>query len=215
MCLRQRTSISVIVCALWVSMACHPASRAPGTGPHDGPPPPPQLDVAYVPTPQDVVTQMLKLAQVGPNDVVYDLGAGDGRIVITAAQEFGARAVGIDLDPTRIAEANANAQRAGVSDRVQFIEQDLFTADISEATVVTLFLRPSLNLRLRPKLWRELKPGTRIVAHLYDMGDWKPDKVEHVDRRPVYYWIIPDDAPSRAAKDETLATPVVAHKAAH
>jgi precorrin-6B methylase 2 len=213
MCLRQSTSIFMLVCALWVTTACHPAYRTAGTGVHDESPPPP-LDVPYVPTPQDVVTYMLKLAQVGPNDVVYDLGAGDGRIVITAAQQFGARAVGIDLDPARIAEANANAQRAGVSDRVQFIEQDLFTADISEATVVTLFLRPSLNLRLRPKLWRDLKPGTRVVAHLYDMGDWKPDKVEHVDRRPVYYWIIPDDAPARAAKAELQTTPVAAPETA-
>ena len=214
MCLRQRTFISVIICALWASTACHPAYRAEGTRSHDRSPPPP-LDVPYVPTPQEVVTQMLKLAQVGPTDVVYDLGAGDGRIAITAAQQFGARAVGIDLDPMRIEEATANAQRAGVSDRVQFIEQDLFTADISEATVVTLFLRPSLNLRLRPKLWRELKPGTRVVAHLYDMGDWKPDKVEHVDRRPVYYWVIPDDAPARAAKEETQTAPVAAPKTAY
>jgi SAM-dependent methyltransferase len=157
---------------------------------------------------------MLQLAQVGPNDVVYDLGAGDGRIAVAAAQQFGARAVGIDLDPARIAEANTNAQRAGVRERVQFLLQDLFTADISEATVVTLFLTPALNLRLRPKLWRELKPGTRVVAHLYDMGDWKPDKLERVRGRPVYYWVISDDASSRAVKDGTRTAPAAAPTAA-
>lgn len=214
MCLRQRASIAVLICALWANTACHSAYRASGPGAQERPPPPP-LDVPYVPTPQDVVTRMLKLAQVGPNDVVYDLGAGDGRIAITAAQQFGARAVGIDLDPVRIEEAKANAQRAGVSDRVQFIEQDLFTANISEATVVTLFLRPSLNVRLRPKLWRELQPGTRVVAHLYDMGDWKPDKIEHVDRRPIYYWVIPDDAPARAAMERALAAPMAAPGTIH
>jgi precorrin-6B methylase 2 len=135
---------------------------------------------------------MLQLAQVGPHDIVYDLGAGDGRIAIAAAQQFGARAVGIELDPERIVEANANAEQAGVSDRVRFLQQDLFTANISEATVVTLFLTPALNLRLRPKLWSELKPGTRVVAHLYDMGDWRPEKIEHVHGRPVYYWVIPN-----------------------
>jgi len=214
MCPRQRTAIAILICALWASVACHPAYQASETKAHDRPFTPP-LDVPYVPTPQEVVTHMLKLAQVGPNDVVYDLGAGDGRIVITAAQQFGARAVGIDLDPVRIEEAQANAQRAGVSDRVQFIEQDLFTANISEATVVTLFLRPSLNLRLRPKLWRELKPGTRIVAHLYDMGDWRPDKVEYVDRRPVYYWVIPDAARGAAAMGGTPTAPIAAPGTTH
>jgi ribosomal protein L11 methylase PrmA len=143
---------------------------------------------------------MLQLAAVGPTDVVYDLGAGDGRMVIMAAQQFGARAVGIDLDPARIAEATENAQRAGVSERVRFLRQDLFTADIREATVVTLFLTPTLNVRLRPKLWRELKPGTRIVSHLYDMGDWKPEKVERVNGRLVYYWAIPPGAAAGAAE---------------
>ncbi|HXG22550.1 MAG TPA: methyltransferase domain-containing protein [Methylomirabilota bacterium] len=154
------------------------------------------LDVPYAPTPREVVKRMLQLAQVGPTDVVYDLGSGDGRIVIMAARQFGARAVGVELDPARIAEAIINARQAGVSERVQFLQQDLFTADLHDATVVTLFLTPALNLRLRPKLWRELRPGARVVTHLYDMGDWKPDKIERVHGRPVYYWSIPVTARS-------------------
>ena len=150
-----------------------------------------KLDVPYVPTPQDVVDAMLKLAAVTKNDVVYDLGCGDGRIVVTAAKNYGARGVGIDIDPERIKEANANAQKAGVSDRVKFIEQDLFKTDFKEASVVTLYLLPDINLKLRPKLQSDLKPGTRIVSHAFDMGDWQPDKTENIEGRTIYLWTIP------------------------
>lgn len=150
-----------------------------------------KLDVPYVPTPQSVVDAMLKLAAVTKNDVVYDLGCGDGRIVITAAKSHGARGIGIDIDPERIKEANANAQKAGVSDRVKFVEQDLFQTDFKEASVVTLYLLPDINLKLRPKLQSELKPGTRIVSHAFDMGDWQPEKTENVEGRTIYLWTIP------------------------
>ena len=153
-------------------------------------------DVPYVPTPQTVVDEMLKIAAVSKDDVVYDLGSGDGRIVITAAKNFQARGVGVDINPERIKEANANAQQAGVTDRVKFIEQDLFETDLKEASVVTLYLLPEVNLRLRPKLWRELKPGTRVVSHSFDMGDWKPEKTVKLGERTIYYWVIPERAPS-------------------
>jgi ribosomal protein L11 methylase PrmA len=148
-------------------------------------------DVHYVPTPPEVVQAMLKVAKVGKNDVVYDLGSGDGRIPITAAKMYGARGVGIDIDPERIKEATENAKKEGVSDRVRFMNADLFTSDFSEATVVTLYLLPSLNLKLRPKLMAELKPGTRIVSHAFDMGDWAPEQTLDVDGRRVYFWTIP------------------------
>jgi Methyltransferase domain len=150
-------------------------------------------DVVYVPTPSEVVDAMLELANVSGNDVLYDLGSGDGRIPIAAAQKYGTRAIGIDIDPQRIQEANANAQDANVRDRVEFRQQDLFEADFSEATVVTLYLLPELNVRLRPKLLQELKPGTRIVSHAFDMGDWKPDRVEQVYGRTIYLWTVPED----------------------
>ncbi len=147
-------------------------------------------DVPYEPSPEFVVERMLKLANVHKGDVVYDLGCGDGRLVIAAARDFGARGVGIDIDPERIKESIENARRAGVSDRVTFRTEDLFDADISEATVVTLFLWPEVNLKLRPKLQHDLKPGTRIVSHHWDMGDWKPDKVIEGDRDSIYLWTI-------------------------
>jgi SAM-dependent methyltransferase len=153
-------------------------------------------DVVYVPTPPEVVSAMLKLANVTKDDVIYDLGSGDGRIVITAAKEYGARGVGIDLNPVRIKEAQENAQKSGVTDRVKFLQQDLFEADFHEATVVTLYLLPRLNLKLRPRLLRELKPGTRIVSHDFDMGDWKPEKTVQVGSKTVYYWTIPVNATS-------------------
>ena len=149
-------------------------------------------DVPFVPTPEKVVDRMLEIAKVGPNDLVYDLGSGDGRIVIAAAKKHGARGVGIDIDPERIKEARANARSAGVSDRVEFREADLFKTDLSEATVVTLYLLSSVNLQLRPKLLSELKPGTRIVSHDWDMGDWKPLKTEKVGSNTVYYWVVPE-----------------------
>jgi precorrin-6B methylase 2 len=147
-------------------------------------------DVIYVPTPQEVVDAMLALANVTAKDVVYDLGSGDGRIPITAAQKYGARAIGIDINPQRIEEANANLAKAGVGDKVKFLNQDLFETDISEASVVTLYLLPSLNLKLMPTL-KKLKPGTRIVSHSSDMGtEWPPDKTETVDSRTIYLWVI-------------------------
>jgi ribosomal protein L11 methylase PrmA len=148
-------------------------------------------DVIFVPTPQEVVDAMLKLAKVTKNDVVYDLGSGDGRIPITAAKTYGARGVGIDIDPQRIKEAAENLKTAGVGDRVKFLNQDLFTTDISEATVVTLYLLPSLNLKLMPKLNKELKPGTRIVSHAFDMGDAKPTETLNVNGRTIYFWTTP------------------------
>jgi SAM-dependent methyltransferase len=148
-------------------------------------------DVRYEPSPQNVVERMLKLANVHKGDVVYDLGCGDGRIVITAAKQFGATGVGIDINPIRIKESLQNARKAGVIDRVTFSIGDLFTADIQEATVVALFLSRSVNLKLRPKLLRELKPGTRVVSYYWDMDDWKPDKRIEVDGDPIYLWTIP------------------------
>jgi SAM-dependent methyltransferase len=156
----------------------------------------PKLDVPYVPTPTAVVDAMIKVANVGKNDVLYDLGCGDGRIVITAAQKYGIRGVGIDIDPERIKEANENAKKAGVSDRVKFIQGDLFKANFSEATVVTLYLLPRINLKLRPQLFKQLKPGTRVVSHAFDMGDWKPEKTLDVDGRNVYFWTIPQKPPA-------------------
>jgi ribosomal protein L11 methylase PrmA len=148
-------------------------------------------DVIFVPTPQEVVDAMLKLAKVTKNDVVYDLGSGDGRIPITAAKTYGARGVGIDIDPQRIKEATENLKNSGVGERVKFLNQDLFTTDISEATVVTLYLLPSLNLKLMPKLNKELKPGTRIVSHAFDMGEAKPTETLNVNGRTVYFWTTP------------------------
>ena len=153
-------------------------------------------DVFYVPTPQDVVDAMLQLAHVTPNDVVYDLGSGDGRIPITAAQKYGARGVGIDIDPVRIQEARENAKLANVTEKVTFLNQDLFESNISDATVVTLYLLPSLNEKLMPKLKKELKPGTRVVSHAFSMGRaWPADKVDQFvsalgDEVTLYLWRI-------------------------
>src|SRR3970040_817238 len=155
----------VLPLAILVTMVVAPAAAQQAT-----PTPLRSPDVLFVPTPQEVVDAMLKLANVTKNDVGYDLGSGDGRIPITAAKTYGARGVGIDIDPQRIKEATENLKTAGVSDRVKFLNQDLFTTDISEATVVKLYLLPSLNAKLIPKLNKELKPGTRIVSHAFDMG---------------------------------------------
>jgi predicted O-methyltransferase YrrM len=181
--------LPIIAAAVAFAMPA-PAQEAPvAAGPENGPSRSP--DVIYVPTPERVVAQMLAMAKVGPKDVLYDLGSGDGRIPITAAKAHGIRAVGIDIDPVRIADARANAQRAGVADRVTFRQADLFTSDIGEATVVTLYLLDTLNQKLRPKLLAELKPGTRVVSHAFDMGDWKPDAEQDVDGRTIYLWTIP------------------------
>ena len=159
-----------------------------------------QPDVIYVPTRQTVVDAMLKVANVKAGDVLYDLGCGDGRIPVTAAK-LGARAVCIDIDPRRIAEANENVKKNNVGDRVKVLNQDLFTTDISEATVVSLYLLPSLNLKLRPTLWKTLKPGTRIVSHDFDMGDWKPEQTLNVDGATIYYWTITPDLAKRATAE--------------
>jgi SAM-dependent methyltransferase len=147
--------------------------------------------VPFVTTPPGVVKAMLKLADVTGSDIVYDLGSGDGRIVIAATRDFGARAVGVEIDPKLVQESERNAENAGVSSRVRFLQQDLFQADITEATVVTLFLLPGVNAILAPKLLKELRPGTRIVSYWYDMGEWQPDKTIRVDTLGVYYWVVP------------------------
>lgn len=155
-----------------------------------------ESDVPYVPTPLEVVREMLELADPSPSDSLYDLGSGDGRIVITAAKEHGTPGVGVDIDPDRVREARQNAREEGVADRVRFVRGDLFELDISPATVVTLYLLPSVNRELRPKLLEELRPGTRVVSHAFGMGEWEPDSTVHVReeegaRATVHYWIIP------------------------
>jgi len=185
---------SLVLCAFTLLAAALAPAQTPQPQPRKS------LDVPYVPTTEEAVNAMLKLADVKKTDVVYDLGCGDGRIVVAAAKNFGARGVGIDIDPQRIAEARANAQKAGVEKLVRFEENDLFQADFKEATVVTLFLLSSVNLKLRPKLLAELKPGTRIVSNTFDMGDWKPEKEETVPNTDddsflshhLYLWIVPE-----------------------
>lgn len=149
-------------------------------------------DVVYVPTREPVLDAMLRLAEVDSEDVVYDLGSGDGRIVIAAAKQFGARGVGIDIDPQRIKEANENAREAKVTNKVKFIQGDLFESDFSEASVVTLYLLSRLNDRLKPILLEQLKPGTKIVSHAFSMGDWEPEKTEQIDGTTVYLWTVPE-----------------------
>jgi SAM-dependent methyltransferase len=189
MLLRRLVLASFLACAV-VTASPAVAPLTAGGPQQTAPVPTKTPDVIYVPTPEVVVEAMLKLAHVTKDDVIYDLGCGDGRFIVTAAKRFGARGVGIDIDPERIAEARANARKEGVSGRVRFVEQDLFEADIHEATVVTLYLLPSLNLKLRPKLWKDLAPGTRIVSHAFDMGDWKPEQTQLVDGRDIYLWRI-------------------------
>jgi len=154
------------------------------------------FDVPYVPTPQVVVDEMLRLAGVKPDDYVIDLGCGDGRIPVTAAAYFGARALGVDIDPGRIAESHANAKAAGVTARVEFKQGDLFDLDIGRASVVTMYLLPDINVKLRPKLLHALKPGTRVVSHDFSMGDWKPDRVLTVQKK-IYLWVIPAQVAGR------------------
>ena len=154
---------------------------------------PSQPDVVYITTPQPVVEAMLDMAGVKEGDVVYDLGSGDGRIVITAAKKYRARGVGVELDSTLVKQATDNAAAAGVADRVRFVTGNIFDADIREASVVTLYLLQSINERIRPKLVRELKPGTRIVSHVFNMGpEWPPEKKAMIDRSPVFFWTIPE-----------------------
>ncbi len=151
---------------------------------------PRSLDVPYVPTPEHIVDAMLKLANLGPSDFLVDLGCGDGRIPIAAARKFGTPGFGVDLNPVRIIEARANAEKAGVTDKVQFIEGDLFQTDFQKASVLTLYLLPAVNMRLRPQIL-EMKPGTRVVSHAFNFDDWQPDASEQYDFRRVYYWMVP------------------------
>jgi tRNA G37 N-methylase Trm5 len=152
-------------------------------------------DVIYVPTPYQVVDEMLSLANVKKDDVLYDLGSGDGRIPVTAAKKFGIRAVGVDIDPQRIEEAKENARKNGVARLVEFRNEDLFKTRFGEATVVTLYLLPDLNVKLRPRLLAELKPGTRIVSHQFDMGTWKPERKVELNGRTIYLWRVPPRKP--------------------
>ncbi|WP_242342634.1 SAM-dependent methyltransferase [Anaeromyxobacter terrae] len=169
------------------------AAQLAETPPSGGP------EVPFVTTPLEVVDEMLRLAGVGPGDVVYDLGCGDGRIVIRAARDRGAHGVGVDVDGRLVAEAREAAARAGVADRVEFREQDLFGVDLRHATVVTLYLFRRLNLQLRPKLLAELRPGARVVSHQFDMGDWKPDRIIDVGGHRLYLWTVPADPARRRA----------------
>ena len=193
--LRQTASASILL-VLALSAGAQTAAP-PSQSPAPGAPSAPQKelrspDVVFVPTPQEVVEAMLKVAKVGKGDVLYDLGSGDGRIPITAAQKHGiARGIGIDINPERIKEANENRAKAGVGERVRFVNADLFESNFSDATVITLYLLPELNPKLLPKLLKELKPGTRIVSHAFDMGSWKPQQALVVAGRNVYFWTIP------------------------
>lgn len=167
----------------------------------------PEKDVPFVSTRQPVVDRMLEAANVTEDDVVYDLGSGDGRIVITAAQEYGARGVGIEIDPERVREARQNAKEAGVADQVEFREQDMFEADFSDATVIALYLLPETNRRLRPKLFEQLDPGDRIVSHDFDMGAWEPDTTIRMDRAKIHRWVIPSNPPDSLEREEIIPTP--------
>jgi ubiquinone/menaquinone biosynthesis C-methylase UbiE len=153
------------------------------------------LDVPYVPTPKEVVAQMLKMANVGKDDLLYDLGCGDGRIVITAVEKFGCKGVGVDLNPVRIAESKANAEKAKVTDRVQFLNKNLFDTSFKDATVLAMYLLPSVNLKLRPRILRELKPGTRVLSHDFTMGEWEEDQREEIQGdtygHNIYFWVVP------------------------
>ena len=186
---RRSAGLAQVVCSLALALA--PLAAQQGDV---------HRDVPYVPTPPDVVEAMLKLGDVKKGDIMYDLGCGDGRIVIMAAQKFGARGTGVDIDPQRIKEAEDNAKQAGVTDRVHFVQMNLFDADFHDATVVTLYLLPEINLRLRPKLLKELKVGTRIVSHQFDMGEWKPDKQVSMDWRTLYLWTVTEQAKTEYGK---------------
>jgi len=189
---RPRRDSSVSVAWRFVALVCAVAAVSAPVRARQSAAPLREPDVIYLPTPNEAVTAMLKLANVGPGDVVYDLGSGDGRIVIEAVKQFAAaRGVGIDLDSALVREATDNAERARVADRVQFLNQDLFEADFREATVVAVYLLPWLNRQLMPKLKAELKPGTRVISYRFDMGNWKPDQSLTVNGQMIYLWRIP------------------------
>ena len=181
----------IVALVLALATGCAAPAPSPGGLVSTGP----KIDVIWVPSDLVVARRMLQMAEVGPNDVVYDLGSGDGRIPIMAAMEFGARGVGVEIDPALIKKSRANAVKAGVQDRVTFVEQDLFTADIGDATVVAIYLGQDVNLRLRPRLLTDLRPGTRIVSHDYDLGDWPPERTVTVDLESrdhrVFLWHVP------------------------
>lgn len=158
-----------------------------------------ELDVPYVPTPQAVVDKMLELADLKSGEVLLDLGSGDGRIPITAAKKYGVQATGVDLNPVRVQEANENAKRERVTDKVTFKEQDLFETDLTQADVITMYLLTRINMKLRPQLMK-LKPGTRIVSHSFSMGDWQPDKTVRIDGRDVYLWIVKENTTQDAGR---------------
>lgn len=179
MALRRKVTACAVVCAMFL---CAPALAQKGVRRPDAP---------FVPSTVELTEAMLELAKVTREDVVYDLGSGDGRLVIMAAQKYGARGVGVEIDPKLVRLSRENARKAGVADRVKFIQQDLFRTNLSGATVVTLYLRPEVNLRLRPKLLRELRPGARVVSNTFDMGDWQPDIKQAVGLESIYYWVIP------------------------
>ncbi|MGH7835525.1 MAG: SAM-dependent methyltransferase [Candidatus Binatia bacterium] len=153
--------------------------------------------VPFVPTPQEVVEGMLQLAQVKKGDTVYDLGSGDGRIVITAAKKYGARAMGFEIDPELIKQSRASINKEGLEKLAEIREQDILTVDLSSASVLTMYLLPSVNLKLKPKILSEMKPGSRVVSHGFDMGDWKPDKTVQIDGRTVYLWTVPAKSSSK------------------
>ncbi|MGE0548717.1 MAG: cyclopropane-fatty-acyl-phospholipid synthase family protein [Kofleriaceae bacterium] len=178
----------VVALTLVMVVTCSSSSESPEDKPKRRP------DIHFVPTPEPLIAKMLSMAKVGPNDVVYDLGSGDGRIVIAAARDFGARGVGIELDPKLVRKANENAKTAGVADRVEFRVGDIFEEDLSKATVVTLYLLPKINIKLKPKLFRELKPGSRIVTSSFDFGDWKPEQTGHVKDMKAMLWTVPENA---------------------
>lgn len=192
-------SVLFLVCAAATATAAEETATRPKR----------KLDVWYVPTPHEIVDRMLDVAKVRAGDVVYDLGCGDGRMVIAAAKKFGTRGVGVDLDPARIREARANAKQAGVDGLVTFQVADMFQTDIREATVVMLYLLPELNRRLKPKLFAELRPGARVVSHDWDMGhDWPPDEYVKLGGDGIYLWIMPErDARKLPATDSPSPPP--------
>jgi hypothetical protein len=185
-------SCFIAVAAFSLSLAGTPAFAQAGAGTADYVPEVGQSgkDVVWVPTPDALVERMLRMARVGPKDYVIDLGSGDGRIAIAAAQKFGARAHGIEYNPDMVVLSNRNAEKAGVADKVKFIKADIFESDFSQATVITMYLLPALNLKLRPKIL-EMRPGTRVTSHAFNMEDWQPDQTASVEGRDAYLWIVP------------------------